>query len=402
MKHRRPRLALLPLACAGALLAACRDPAPEGRRSSVEQSAKTPETIAQRQPAAFPSYSPERNDLHEAAPPLDPLAKADDDMRKVLEHLAKLGGKPIPSLTPEEARKQPTPADAVKAVLAEEGEAPPAFDGKTEDRTFAGADGTQLPARIYTPKADAEGPLPVVLYFHGGGFVIADIDTYDASARALADASDAIVVSADYARAPEHPFPAAHEDAVAAYRWVLRDAASFGGDPARVAVAGESDGGNLAANVAIAARDRGLQRPVHQLLVYPVAQADMETESYQAWRDGKPLDRAMMKWFVQQETRTPAAAKDPRLDLVNARLEGLPPATIVLAEIDPLRSGGELLAERLRTAGVPVESRTYEGVTHEFFGMGAVVADARDAVAWAGSRLDDAFDEAAAGAVPRQ
>lgn len=401
MRPGRPRLALALVTSLGALVAACRDEPPAANRP-LERSVEEPETPAMRQPMARP-YAPHENDLKEAVAPRDPLKEADSDMKKVLERLAALGAKPLPTLSPEEARKQPGPADAVKAVLAaEKKDAAPREMAKVETRRFAGADGTQLDARIYTPKSEEKAPLPVVLYFHGGGFVIGGIDAYDASARALADESDAIVVAADYRRAPEHEFPASHEDAFAAYRWVVKDAASFGGDPARVAVAGESAGGNLAANVSIHARDQGLQIPVHQLLVYPVAQTSTETSSYQEWRDGKPLDRPMMEWFFQQATRTPADLKDWRLDLVNARLDRLPPTTIVLAEIDPLRADGEMLADRLREAVVPVEVKTYEGVTHEFFGMGAVVDDAQAAVDWAGERLDDAFEQAAKEGVPRQ
>jgi len=170
------------------------------------------------------------------------------------------------------------------------------------------------------------------------------------------------------------------------------DAASFGGDPKRVAVAGESAGGSLAANVSIRARDAKVQMPVHQLLVYPVAQTATNTEAYIEWGNAQPLDKASMEWFVKNYTK-PADLSDARLNLVSAKLEGLPKTTIVLAEIDPLRSDGELLADRLKAAGVDVDTKTYEGVTHEFFGTGAVVADAKSAEEYAGDRLKDAFEK---------
>ncbi len=321
----------------------------------------------------------------------DPMKAADADMQKVLKELAALGGKPIASISPEEARKQPTPADAVKKVLEKDGKpTAPLEMAKVENKKIPGAAG-QIDARIYTPKTDVKGPLPVIAYWHGGGFVIADLDVYDASPRALAKGANAIVVSLDYRRAPEAKFPAAHDDAFAGYQWVVKNAAAIGGDPKRIAVAGESAGGNLAANVSIMARDKSIPLPVHELLVYPVAQTSMSTESYRDWTFGKPLDKAMMGWFVDKYTRTPEDLKDTRINLVDAKLDGLPKTTIVLAEIDPLRSDGEMLADKLKAAGVEVDRKTYEGVTHEFFGMGAVVADAKDAEDYAAGRLKDAL-----------
>jgi acetyl esterase/lipase len=321
----------------------------------------------------------------------DVMEEADSDMKQVLTELGALGAKSIATLSPGAARKQATPADAVKKVL-EKDEKPtaPLEMAKVEDRKIPGAKGT-IAARIYTPKTDAKKPLPVIAYWHGGGFVIADLNVYDASPRALADEAEAIVVSLDYRRAPENKFPAAHDDAFAGYQWVLKNAASFGGDPMRVAVAGESAGGNLAANVSIMARDKNIQLPVHQLLIYPVAQTSTTTESYNEWATARPLDKASMEWFVKNYTSKPGDVDDSRLNLVSAKLDNLPKSTIILAEIDPLRSDGEMLAEKLNAAGVDVDTTTYEGVTHEFFGMGAVVDDAKSAEEYAGKRLKDAF-----------
>lgn len=321
----------------------------------------------------------------------DLLKVANRDMKAVLVQLDALGVRPIAALGVEEARSQPSPADAVKALVEKDGKpAVPLAMEKVENKSFEGPGG-RLDLRIYTPKSK-ETQLPVVLYFHGGGFVLANLDTYDASARAIADASKALVVSADYRHAPEHKFPAAHDDAFAAYVWTLEKINAFGGDPNRIAVAGESAGGNLAVNVSMRARDERIVLPKHQLLVYPVATTAMATDSYKAWAHAKPLDKDAMAWFMKQVSRTPADAEDPRLDLLRANLTGLPPTTIVLAEIDPLRDDGVLLGKRLDAQGVKVEQKTYEGVTHEFFGMGAKVGEAKDAAKWAGKRLEKALD----------
>ncbi len=338
--------------------------------------------------AIAPAYaqdtkSPSKEDLME---------EMDSDIKAVMTKLTELGAKPLETLTPEEARSQPTPADAVMAVRKEKGKPVDPIKLKdVKDVQIEGAAG-QVPGRIYTPEGD--GPHPVILYFHGGGWVIADLDTYDASARALAKGADAIVVSSHYRQAPEHKFPAAHDDAFAAYQWVLKNIKDHNGDPMRVAVAGESAGGNLAANVAIMARDKGLQMPVHQLLVYPVASNNMMSEAYVENANAVPLSKAGMEWFVKHVFDSPDQTKDPRLNLVGANLKGLPPTTIILAEIDPLRSDGELLAEKLEAAGVDAEVESYDGVTHEFFGMAAAVDDAEDAQGVAFTALTEAFEEA--------
>ncbi len=314
-----------------------------------------------------------------------------DEQRAVLDELASLGGKPIESLTPAEARKQPTPADAVMKLLQKQGKSTaPEPVANVVDRRIPGPAG-QIKVRIYTPAGD--GPFPVIVYYHGGGWVIADLDTYDASPRALANAANAVVVSSHYRQAPEHKFPAAHEDAYAAYQWTLKNAASIKGDPKRVAVAGESAGGNLAANVAIMARDKQAQMPAHMLLVYPVAGSDMNTPSYVENANAKPLNKPMVEWFVKHFLKSPAEAQDPRINLVAADLKGLPSTTIIAAEIDPLRSEGETLAQKLKDAGVDTDHSTYEGAAHEFFGQAAVVDKAKDAQGKAADRLKSAFNK---------
>lgn len=303
--------------------------------------------------------------------------KPNQQMQAVLDQLAALNPKPLPQLSAAEARKQPSPADAAKLLLKKAGKsAAPEPVGSVVNRTIAGAGGP-IPIRIYTPKG--KGPFPVLVYYHGGGWVIADLDTYDASPRALANLANTVVVSSHYRQAPEHKFPAAHQDAFAAYRWVLANAGSLNGDPSKVAVAGESAGGNLAAAVSLMARDSGVQLPVHQVLVYPIAGSDLNTPSYQENADAKPLNKPMMQWFFDQYLRTPADGRSPLIDLVHADLAGLPATTVISAQIDPLRSEGKELADRLEDAGVDVVYQNYDGVAHEFFGMGAVVDAARQA-----------------------
>ena len=311
-------------------------------------------------------------------------------MQAVLDALQSLGAKPLETLTPGQARTQPTPADAVALVLKQQGKPTgPEPVAAVANRTFPGPGGP-VPLRVYTPSG--AGPFPVVLYIHGGGWVIADLDTYDASARALTNAAGAVVVSTHYRQAPEHKFPAAHEDTFAAYRWVLANAAFLQGDPGRVAVAGESAGGNMAAVIAVRARDEKVTPPVHQLLIYPVADSSMRTPSYEENANAKPLSKAAMAWFVTHTFTTPSEAKDPRITLMAVQnLAGVAPATVITAQIDPLRSEGQAYADRLRNAGVPVRYRNWDGVTHEFFGMGAVVTKAKEAVQFAAEGLKAGF-----------
>ena len=319
-----------------------------------------------------------------------PMAQADGQMQKVLDQLAALGGKPIATLTAAEARTQPTPADAAKAVMKKEGK-PTAPDPSVHsvDRTITTSTGA-LPVRVYTP-AQGTGPWPVVVYYHGGGWVIADKDVYDGGARALSKLANAIVVSVDYRQGPEHRFPAAHDDAFATYEWALKNAALFKGDPKKMALAGESAGGGLAVATAIAARDRKLQMPTSIVSVYPIAGTDTTTPSYVENAEAKPLNRAMMSWFFDNYLNGPQDRADPRVNLVAADLHGLPATTIINAQIDPLRSDGELLAQKLRAAGVSVQQKTYDGVTHEFFGMGGVVDKAKDAEQVAADALKRGF-----------
>ena len=315
--------------------------------------------------------------------------KADADMQSVLDTLASLGGKPLETLEPAEARRQPTPTDAVIAVLKKQGKdtSPAALvPGVTSNDTTIPGPAGPLPVRIYTP--DGAGPFPVVVYFHGGGWVIADKNVYDGGARGISKQANAVVVSVDYRLAPEAKFPAQHDDSLATYKWAAENAASIKGDPKRLALAGESAGGNLAVATAMAARDQKLTAPLHIVSVYPIAQAtDLSTPSYVDSATAKPLNKPMMEWFAKHALKGPDDKKDPRIDLVHANLKGLPPVTLINARIDPLRSDADMLEASLKKAGVKVTHKIYEGVTHEFFGMAAVVGKAKQAQALAGQEL---------------
>lgn len=302
----------------------------------------------------------------------------------------RLNIRPYHTLAPQQARLQPTFADGAMEVMRQQGRptAPPP-GVSVRDISIQGATGP-INAKVYTPDG-ARGPLPVIVYYHGGGWVLANSQVYDASTRALAREGQAVVLSVDYRLAPEAKFPAQHDDAFAAYRWALANAGRIGGDPRRVAIAGESAGGNLAVATAIAARDAGLQAPLHVLSIYPIAGSDTDTPSYRENANALPLGRALMNWFFFHTARTPADALDPRINLIAANLRGLPPTTIIAAQIDPLRSEGELLANRMRAAGVNVTRREFPRVTHEFFGADAVITEAQAAQRFAGERLRAAF-----------
>jgi acetyl esterase/lipase len=264
----------------------------------------------------------------------DMIGKPNKDMQAILDKLAELGAQPLATLTPGQARKQPSPADAVKALLESRGlPTTPQRVAGTEDRSFAGPGGP-VQLRIYRPLGVIESELPAILYIHGGGWVIADLDTYDSSARALANSSGSLVVSTHYRQAPEHKFPAAHEDTLAAYRWLLDNAGSLGVDANRIGVAGESAGGNMAANICLQARDRGWPMPVHLLLVYPVTSADMQSPSYVEYADAKPLGKAAMEWFVKHAFGSEKDALDPRISLVSHARPGRPAADHRVAGAD--------------------------------------------------------------------
>lgn len=306
-------------------------------------------------------------------------AAPDPQMKAVLDELSSLGGKPIETLSAVDARKQPGPTDAVKQLMKKLGKSGPEEVGDVSNKSVTLGDHA-VPIRIYTPKS--KGPFPVIFYIHGGGWVIADLDTYDASARALCNSVGAMVISTHYRQAPEFKYPASLEDVFGVYQWVLANEAKGNYDAKRLVIAGESAGGNMAVAVCLMAKSKGLALPLHQALIYPVADlTDVNSPSYQENAQAKPLNKAMMVWFGDKLLVKPEDAANPLLSIALAGddLKGLPPATIVNAQIDPLKSDGDKLAKALTAAGVKVSHKVYPGVTHEFFGMGTVVDKARDA-----------------------
>lgn len=224
--------------------------------------------------------------------------------------------------------------------------------------------GGDLALRLYRPESP-ETALPVVVFAHGGGFVFCDLDSHDEFCRSMADGVGAVVVSADYRLAPEHPAPAAHDDMYAALGWAAATIASYGGDPARIVVAGDSAGGNLAATVALAARDKGGPAVLGQALFYPVIDDDFDTESYRRYGTGYYNSAAAMRWYWEQYA--PDGTDDPRLIPTRAEtLAGLPSAVVVTAELDPPCSSGDDYAARLAAAEVSVQHRRFDGLFHGF------------------------------------
>ena len=305
--------------------------------------------------------------------PLDPQAQ------NVLDQVAALGLPPNHTVSPEEARVN---------MLARPRAAGPEV-AKVENRTIPNG-GYQVPVRIYTPQG--AGPFPILSWFHGGGWVIGNLETADATARHLAVQAECVVVSVDYRLAPESKFPVPFDDCYAATAWVAQNAASINGDPTRIAVGGDSAGGNLAAAVSIAARDRRGLPLTFQLLVYPVTERDYETGSYQRNANGYSLTMDAMKWYWDHYLSNEADASNPYAAPMAAKdLSGLPPALVITAEFDPLCDEGEAYAEKLKAAGVSTTASRYDGMIHGFFGMSGVVDKAERAVAEAAMGLKNSF-----------
>ena len=318
-----------------------------------------------------------------------PMARVDADMRHVLNILATLEPKPIEAGSPTEARAQPTLTTALGVLLRGRGD----DEGASMELRIIHGPAGDIRARVYRPAhRDIDAKLPMILYLHGGGWVTGDLDTFDATPRALAARCNAVVVSSHYRQAPEFKFPAAHEDALAAWVWMIGHAQALGGDPKRSAIVGEDAGANMAVDVALAARDSGGARPKHLVLVTPMAGTDFSLPSYADNEDSSPLGAAGARWLYKKATRNSAAMLDPRLNLIDrGDLGGLPPTTVILAGIDPLLSEGELLADALRRCGVWVDSTVYDGVTHGFLGLARVVNKAMFAQAQVARNLKASF-----------
>jgi len=257
-----------------------------------------------------------------------------------------------------------------------------------EDRTIPGPAG-EIPVRVYDPEPGATSP--VVAYFHGGGFVMMGLDSHDRICRRLANAAHAVVVSVDYRLAPEHRFPAALDDCMAVTHWLTAHAAELAGDPARIAVAGDSAGGNLAGAIALASRNGG-PGLVAQVLVYPVIDAACDTASFTANAEGYLLTASTMRWFWDQYLGPEHDRSDPYASLLHADdLTGAPPALVITAEYDVLRDEGEAYAGRLRDAGVDVTCSRYDGMVHGFFNMDAMTPASGQAMSEIAVFLEGAF-----------
>jgi len=308
--------------------------------------------------------------------PLDPQVEA---MRA---ERAKSAAAPLYTLTVAQAR-----AEDLKSIQDAGGDPEPVAD--VLDDHFPGPGG-MVPIRIYRPSADR--PLPVLVYFFGGGWTLGTIDTSDGVCRALTNAVGCVTITVGYRLAPEHKFPAAVEDCYAATRWITEHAVDLGVDPDRMAVGGDSSGGNLAAAVTLLARDRGGPKLTHQLLVYPNTDYLSDTPSLRENDDPLLFNRWSSDWYWGHYLAAPEDGVDPLASPLRAPdHSGLPSATIITAEYDPLRDQGEAYAHQLTASGVPVTLRRYPGMVHGFFTMSGILDAARDAVSAAACRLREAF-----------
>lgn len=285
--------------------------------------------------------------------PLDPQAQI------FIDQMAALNMAPMHTLTPEQVRQ------GIKLQREAFGEPQPV--AHVEDRTVPGPAG-EIPVRVYTPSGS--GPFPVLVFFHGGGWVICDLDTHDEICRGLCNGAGCVVVSVDYRLAPEHKFPAAPEDCYAATQWGAAHAAEVNGDSARLAIAGDSAGGNLTAVVAQMARDQHGPKLVFQLMIYPATDFTFSGPSIKENSQGYFLTSEDMRWFSDHYLRSEVDRRNPLASpMLAADLSRLPPALIITGEYDPLRDEGEAYGRRLKEAGVPVIISRYAGMIHGFFGF---------------------------------
>jgi len=292
-------------------------------------------------------------------------------IQRVLQVMAEAGLQPIEAMTPAEAREQ-------MEATAQARKAEPLPVARVDERLIPGPAG-HIRLRLYWP--NTAGPVPAIVYYHGGGHVIGSLDTHDLVARNLCAGAEAVVASVDYRMAPEHKFPAAVEDSLAALEWVHANAKKLGADSGKIGVHGDSAGANLAAVIALMARDAGSPRLRLQSLVYPVADYGLAGDSYDKYAQGYGLlTRESMVWFRNHYLRSPKDAEDWRASPIKApSFGGVAPAIVITAECDVLHDDGERYAEALRRAGATVEYKDYPGMIHGFFGMMPAVDDAMNA-----------------------
>jgi acetyl esterase len=293
------------------------------------------------------------------------------DIQLILGVIGLMGHKSLDTLTVEQARAEIRDTSKMANALIE----PVA---RVESLSVDGAAGP-LDARLYVP--DGTGRRPLVVYYHGGGWVVGNLDTHEGVCRFLAREVDACVLAVDYRLAPEHQFPAPADDAVAAFRWAAREAAALGCDPARVAVAGDSAGGNLSAVVSQVTAREGGARPAAQLLIYPATDLLNRHPSYRLFAEGFFLTAAEMDWYTDHYVPTREVTRDPKASpLLATDLAGLPPALVLTAGFDPLRDEGEAYAKRMEQAGNRVWLRRYAGLIHGFANMTSVSRTSRAAM----------------------
>jgi acetyl esterase len=296
-----------------------------------------------------------------------------------LDMIAASGGRPLHEMAPAEARGQAIPPELGGPEQAVH---------RVENRRIPG-DGGLIPVRVYYPAGAT--PLPALVFFHGGGFVLGGLDMSDRACRALANGSGCVVISVDYRLAPEHAFPAAADDAFAATSYVAEHAADFGVDPTLIAVGGDSAGGNLAAVVALRARDAGGPPLAFQLLIYPWVDFADDSPSMREYAADHFLTAETMEWFATHYLPAPIDRRQPWVSPARANLAGLPPAFVLTAECDPLRDQGEAFAQRLKEAGVPATAKRYEGMIHPFFSLSGIIEGGQTALAEAAAALKTAL-----------
>lgn len=293
-------------------------------------------------------------------------------VRLLLETTEAEGGPALETLSPVEARRA-----AIDGMKASEGNAEPLLC--IEDLRIPGPD-CEVPVRVYTPHGSS--PRPAMVYFHGGGWVVCNLDTHNVVCSAIANRSGAVVVAVDYRLSPEHKFPAAVIDCYAATSWVAQNAARLGVDPKRISVGGDSAGGNLGTVVALRSRDEQGPEIALQVLVYPVTDlSTFDTPSYEEFAEDHRLTKVAMEWFRCHYLRREEDGRNPHASpLLAPDLSGLPPALVITAECDPLRDEGEAYAKRLEQAGVPVTCTRYEGMIHPFFSLSGAIPRGLDAI----------------------